>query len=311
MVKITRQAQNPLTGKELVIREVINEIVDSARLEVLQALNGLLTPADQSDIASHADVSRQVVSSHLPVFYDRGWANRRETGPEITTGGRLLLDTIETCLQTIASEPLSFLTRSDYPMVVLVELAKQPRRIHELGAVDTLPSQATIRRIIAGFAEQNWTEDTRGQYQITETGIEVLQAYEELSVSIKQIIEKAPLLQRLSVEVPSIPVKELADADLCVSNPRNPASVLSTCLKLYDRDISQFRCLCSVYNPVLFHAYRGLLELGIEAEALLDWPTAVKAANSSGNRYSVDSERYSNYQRTRTRRCSYPRNWPL
>ncbi|WP_449404115.1 transcriptional regulator FilR1 domain-containing protein [Haladaptatus paucihalophilus] len=59
--------------------------------------------------------------------------------------------------------------------------------------------------------------------------------------------------------------------------------------------MSQFRCLCSVYNPVLFHAYRGLLELGIESEAILDRPTALKAASNTGTRYAVQSERYSHY----------------
>lgn len=290
------RARNPLTDEELLIREVINEIVDSAQLGVLQALNDLSTPADQSEVANHADVSRQVVSSHLSVFYDRGWANLREGGPKITTGGRLLLNTMENCLRTVAHEPLSYLTRSDYPIMVLKELGRYPRRIRELGAIDDLPSQATIRRIIAGFVEQNWLETTSGKHHITQTGTEVLQVYEELSTAIEQIIEKAPLLQRLPVDVPSILVGELSDADFCVSNPRNPASVLSTCIKLYDPNISRFRCLCSVYNPVLFQAYRGLLELGIEAEAILDWPTAVKAANSSGNRYSVDSKRYTNYQ---------------
>jgi predicted transcriptional regulator len=158
-----------------------------------------------------------------------------------------------------------------------------------------LPSKATIRRTLTEFAQYEWIEDDAGQYRITAVGSDVLQEYSKLATVVEQLIEKIPWLQRLPLDAATVPVEALAEADLSVSNPRSPASALSTCLDLYDPHVSRFRCLCSVYNPVLFHAYHGLLKLGIESEAILDWPTYEKAANNSRTHYAVESDRYDNY----------------
>jgi predicted transcriptional regulator len=294
---VTATTRNPLTDEAYDVRTVIKETVNSARFVVLRAIGELPESATQTDVATHANISRQAVSPHLPVLHDQGLVNHHDGRIKLTTGGMLFVDVIERCLQTVSLTELSFLTRSSYPISLLQELEKRPYRLSELPrVVRNLPSQSTIRRILTGFVDYGWVVDVGGQHRITAAGSNTLSAYNELATITEQFIEKAPWLQRLPIEAATFPPEELANADLIVSNPRSPAAVLSTCLKLYDRNISQFRCLCSVFNPVLFHAYRGLLELGVESEAILDWPTALKAADDIGTKYAVQNDRYSNYQ---------------
>ncbi len=294
---MTVTVRHPLTDEDLDVRSVISETVESARLAILRAFRELPTPTTQTAVANTADVSRQAVSPHLTAFQEQGLVNGHEDGIKVTAGGLLFLEVIENCLQTISIEALSYLSRSAHPFILLQALTKHPYRLSELQTISSdLPSQSTIRRILATFAEYEWVSDEGGLQRITSTGKDVCFAYGELCTAVEQLIEKAPWLQRLPLDAATFPVAALVDADLVVSNPRNPASVLETCLKLYDRNISQFRCLCSVYNPVLFQAYRGLLELGIESEAILDWPTAKEAAASRATRYAVKSGRYDNYR---------------
>ncbi len=292
-----RHAKNPLTGEDLVVRHTINETVDSTCLTVLRELKACSNPVAQTDIARQTDISRQAVSTHLAVLRDRGMANSYEAGVELTAGGILLLDVIETCLQSIPIEKLSYLTRSMHPVAILKELEKRPYRMCELQqAADSSPSRPTVGRILDVFSEYGWSTDNGRQQQITSDGTRVLDAYGDLATGVEQLIEKAPWLQRLSPADATFPIHELADADLVVSTPAKPSSVLWTALKLYDRKITHFRALCSIFNPVLFHAYHGLLKLGVEAEAILDLPTYLKALEEPQLQYAIRDSKYEHYE---------------
>jgi predicted transcriptional regulator len=295
-----RRATNPITDEELVVRSVINETVDSARLTVLRTLDTLASPVIQADIFDYADISRQATSDHLAVLRDRGFIRNQRTEIKLTAGGIVLLDVLETCLQTLSIGELAFLTRSDHPLNILRALRNGPYRIAEIHAAMTdAPSRSTIRRILGDLEKHEWIVDQYGEQQFTATGRRVLEAYDELSVAVQHLIEKAPWLQRLPPADATFPIRELADAKLVVSNPARPASVLSAVLTLYDWDTSRFRGLCSIYNPVLFHAYRAayrLFDYSIDSEMIFDWPTFVKIANATETRYILDSLDFSDYE---------------
>jgi hypothetical protein len=94
---------------------------------------------------------------------------------------------------------------------------------------------------------------------------------------VGQIIEKAEWFQRLPLEDATVPIQALTDAVVVASDTASPSNVLGTALRLCDVRISQFRCICSIYNPILFFAYKTMLNFGVEAEAILDWGSYVKA----------------------------------
>ena len=60
-----RTVTNPLTDEHLVVRELINRLSDSDRLDVLQAISEGESPSGLSTIANQGDISRRTVSSHV------------------------------------------------------------------------------------------------------------------------------------------------------------------------------------------------------------------------------------------------------
>ena len=199
---------------------------------------------------------------------------------------------IETALQILSQEKLAYITRSDYLLTILQTLNERSCRLSELHSrVTHTPSKSTIRRIIGDLQEFGWVQEVGYNQQITTTGQEVLNIYEELSLAVQQLIGKASWLQRLPPEDATFPIRELADAKLIVSNPSSPRSVLSTVFNLYDPDISRFRAFCSIYDSVLFKMYRGAYELfdfDVKTEVIFDWPTFVKITTTSESRFILD-----------------------
>ncbi|WP_223301672.1 transcriptional regulator FilR1 domain-containing protein [Haladaptatus sp. R4] len=297
MTTMDYRATNPLSGEELVIREVINETVDTTRHIVLRSVQTLSEPIVQ-DIHDETDIVRQSISNHLAALSDRGFVNRHDEGIEMTGGGILFLDIIDSCLTTIPRQELAYCTRSDHPVPVLAAVSSKQVHVTELRTeLEDPPSDSTLRRVLQHFAENGWVEKISGEYQITATGEQVLAAYDELAASLTQLIEKAPWFQRLPPEDATVPIQALTDANLVVSNPSSPSSVLATALSLYDRNIDRFRGLCSIYNSVLFKTYSTMhkLNIGPEFEAILDRPTFMKAVESTDSRYVVDESDDPNY----------------
>ena len=157
MTTMDYRATNPLSGEELVVRDEINEAIDSNRLLVLRTIDSLSNPVTQIDITNEVDPIRQVVSTHLAVLQDRGFVNRDENKIELTAGGLLFLDAFDTCLETLSEEELGLLTRSDYLLPILEALTSEPYRVQEFQtALDEPPSDSTIRRALSDFVEQDW-----------------------------------------------------------------------------------------------------------------------------------------------------------
>ena len=108
------------------------------------------------------------------MFQEQGFVNGHEDGIEVTAGGLLFLEVIENCLQTISIEELSYLSRSAHSFILLEELTKHPYQVSELQSISSdLPSQSTIRRILATFAEYEWISEEGGLQRITSTGKDV------------------------------------------------------------------------------------------------------------------------------------------
>ncbi|RBI59789.1 hypothetical protein DMJ13_22035 [halophilic archaeon] len=293
MTTMDHRATNPLSGEELIIRSVINETIDSTRFLVLRTIDSLSNPVTQIEIANEIDPIRQVVSNHLAVLQDRGFVNRDENEIELTAGGILFLDALETRLETLSIEELGFLTRSDYLLPILEVLTGQPYRVQEFQtALDKPPSDSTIRRALDDFVEKNWVVEDRGEHQITETGRQVLSAYVELASSLTQLIEKAPWFQRLPPEDATVPIQALADAELTISNPSRPSSVLTTALALYDRNVDQFRGMSSIYNSLLFKTYNKIQQfnMGPNYEVIVDRPTFFKMRETTDFEYKIDDD---------------------
>ncbi|WP_135305969.1 transcriptional regulator FilR1 domain-containing protein [Haloarcula amylovorans] len=295
MTRDDRVATNPLTNEQLVVREAINNLVDSARLDVLRALaEQTRTPAA---INAQGVVARQTASDHLARFTDRGLTKpvAEQCGYELTAGGKITLEALETCLDVLDCEQLACLTRSTHALDVLDHLATGSTRPHEFAKMGAdAPSRSTVQRLLNMFEAQGWSSTSGGTHRITAEGQTVLDAYNDLALSIEQVVEKAPWLQRLDQCRSDLPVQALADAKVVVSSPDSPGLVVLAALNLCDSQFSQFRALTSIYNPPLFNAYNELLERGLPGEAIVD-QSVYQELHEDGLQHFLDDTEFADF----------------
>ena len=296
-----RTATNPLSDEEFVVREAINELIDSTCFDILRALGG--TASTPTGIENQDIVSRQTASTHLSAFARHGLINQKVSAPleyTLTYGGIVVLEAVETCLEDVTREQLSFLTRSPRPLQLLRTLRTRPATRNELTTSgEDSPSSVTIWRSLQAFEDYGWCETKSGSYHLTASGKQALAAYEELLVMGEQTIEKAPFLQRLSTRWEDFPIHALTDAEVVASEPASPGLVVEAALKLCDPKTRHFRILTSVFNPTLFAGYHKLLKLGVVLEPIVDASVYEEICDNEGFHYLLDNSAYERYQLSR------------
>lgn len=296
-----REVVHPLIDEQIIIREAVNEIVDSTRLDTLRLLNECTGSATPTQIANHGSISRQTVSSHIADFLSVGVVNHnKETGAYwLTAGGLIVLNSTERCLDVITREELSSFTRSSPPIQLLRLLNTKPIDPPALSSKPDTPSQSTIWRTLQTFAGSGWTEERSGSHHLQPPGERALTAHEELERMIEQCMKKAPFLQRLDPTLLAgsspFPAHTLADAELVFSGPNSPGLVIEAALKLADPRIDYYRSLCSVYTPTLFKLYHKLVRLGMNGEGIIDASVHSEIIGNEDLHYLLDASQYTHY----------------
>lgn len=296
-----RTATNPLSGEQFVVREAINELIDSTCLDILRVLDG--DASTPTGIENQGIVSRQTASEHLSAFARHGLINQKASAPleyTLTYGGIFVLEAVEACLEELSREQLSFLTRSPRPLQLLRTLRTRPATRSELTTSgEDSPSSVTIWRALQAFVDYGWCETESGSYSLTSAGKQALAAYEELLVLGEQAIKKAPFLQRLSTTWGDFPTHALTDAEIVASEPASPGLVVEAALKLCDPQTRQFRILTSVFNPTLFAGYHKLLKLGVVLEPIVDASVYETICANDDFHYLLDNSTYERYTLSR------------
>lgn len=293
-----RTVTNPLTDENLVVREFINRLSDSARLDVLKAISKCESPSGLSTIANHGDTSRRTVSSHVSKCRSLGLLNQASDTDKywLTAGGRYILEAVEKCLDEATQEQLADLTRSRWTIQLLRILRTDSVVPGEVASTcPDSPSHTTVWRTLQSFVNYGWCENNANSYQLLPAGKRTLQAYQDLEIMAEQTMAKAPFLQRLSPCWSTFPAHALTDAELVVSKPDSPGLVVEAALKLCDPRIRNYRSLISVYCPTLFRAYYRLLSLGMRGEGIIDASVYKKIARSEDLQYLLDTSSYEHY----------------
>lgn len=290
---------NPITGDQHIVRKTINEYVDSARLDILRAIDE--RPVTPSSIEDRGLVARQTASEYLSEFMRRALVNLdRDHRYVLTYGGKFALESVENCLEEITREELAFLSRSPRPFKLLQSLRTGPTEPRELAnASSDSPARITIWRAFQAFEDYGWCESRSGKYHLIGDGEDALYAYQDLIERSEQAIAKAPFLQRLSTELTDFPTHALTDADLVFSEPASPGLVVDAALKLCDPRTRRFRMVTSVFQPTLFKAYHKLVKLGVTLEPIVDASVHERIVQDEDLWYLFDNSEYDNYTLTR------------
>ena len=293
---------HPLTHEQIPIRTAINEFVDSARLETFRQLNTCSDPVGPTTIATHESLTRQTVSSHLTDLVSVGLVNHDsdKTHYWLTAGGVIALTATERCLEKIARDQLSTLTRTSQSLLLLRTLGTRSVDLRDLSLKSDTPSQTTLWRIVQDFAEFGWVAKQSGRYELLAPGERALTAYEEFEETIVQCIKKAPFLQRLDPTLLEgdnpFPVDALADAKLVFSGPDSPGLAVGAAIKLADPQINRVRILTSVFTPTLLRLYHKLVSFGMTGEGVIDASVYEHLVETEDLHYVLDSARYDHYR---------------
>ncbi|WP_331232275.1 transcriptional regulator FilR1 domain-containing protein [Natronorarus salvus] len=290
---------NPITGEQHIVREAINEYVDSARLDILRAIDE--QPVTPSGIEDRGLVTRQTASEYLSEFMRCALVDLdRDHRYVLTYGGKFALESVENCLEEITREELAFLSRSPRPFKLLQFLRTGPTEPRELAnASPDSPARITIWRVFQAFEDYGWCESRSGKYHLIRDGEDALYAYQDLIERSEQAIAKAPFLQRLSTDLPDFPTHALADADLVFSEAASPGLVVDAALKLCDPRTRRFRIVTSVFQPTLFKAYHKLVKLGVTLEPIVDASVYERISQDENLWYLFDNSEHENYTLTR------------
>lgn len=294
---------NPLTDEKLSVREVVNKMLDSSRLQVLDILDNSPTPNSRSNIQQSASVSRQTLSTHLEELVDRGFVNHDQNEFILTPAGTLLKQSIRYSINEIGRERLAYLTRSRYPIQLLSTINQSPTKVSELSERPNTPSRPQIGQIIGTFEEygwcaEEWKGDDGGRYCTKRSGVNALNIFDEMGKVVEQLIEKVQWFLRLEpvdAKLTFEEVKALADANLVLSSPSNNATVLWEALKFLDARIDRVQALCSIYDQTLIHSYMKLLNYGVDFEVILDSDTHDQIRQNEETQYVLDDSQYSQY----------------
>lgn len=294
---------NPLTDEELSVREVVDKMLNTSRLQVLDILDNSPTPSSQSSIQQSAPMSRQTLSTHLGELVDRGFVNHDRNGYKPTPAGTLLKQSIEYGIDEIGRDRLAYLTRSKYPIQLLHTVNESPTKASELSKRADTPSRSQIGQIFDTFEEygwcaEDWNSDNGGRYYTKCSGVNVLDVFGEVTEAIAQLIEKVQWFLRLQPADAKLTLQEiraLADADLVLSSPNNNARVLWEALKFLDMRIDRVRAFCSIHDPTLIHSYMKTLNYGVDFEVILDSETHDQVRQNEETQYVLDDSQYSQY----------------
>jgi predicted transcriptional regulator len=278
---------------------------DSQTGDVVGLLESIQEPATPKDVAKQHSVDRRAV--HEVVEPLEPWGVERVSDNahrQITTAGEAARRALATALETVESDGLKWLARSENRKQILDYLHDEgPASAQEISSREGLPSKRTIRRDFDEFEERGWAncEEQNGSRTVVASlnmdGERTASTYDDLVVRMTQVINKAPCLRDLGLECADIPLKALAHAELEEATPRNPFDIEKRVRKLSNRDFQHFRGLQSHWNGENAKAYLTAVKEGKEFE-VISRPLGLKELPTSPDEVKcvIDGLMAENYQ---------------
>lgn len=165
-------------------------------------------------------------------------------------------------------DDISFLSRSNHRVDVLLALECEGRTRRELRDV-TGSSQPTIGRILAGFLERGWIEETDREYRLTPLGRVIEREFSGLLASVRSV-------QTLHDLAPQLPFNEF-DFDLDrLTNARITQPSVADATKHVRREqelaenAERIGFFCNSAHPHTVEVYRDrVVEDGQQLEAII------------------------------------------
>jgi predicted transcriptional regulator len=230
------------------------------RIRVLRALR--TREYSVSEVAKQLHITRQTAYQAIKPSQEAGLVREVDAGYTLSCSGAALLDVYDRFEDQVIADSLSRLSRSEHQRWILRALREQPERKATLATravAEDGPSRTTIHRIIDALRDCGYVTESRGSYELTDTGRRLLEAYEELRITADQAIEKRAFLRWLPADIEGFPVSALAEATVIHNTPDQPHNVLNTFMSAADSGLETFCGMTTIMSPALNQAHQPIL----------------------------------------------------
>ena len=273
--------------------------------DVVGLLEAMQEPIRPKDLAEQHPVEQETVhevTNSLEPWGVEQVSNRGHR--QITTAGEAARRAFATALETVESDQLLWIARSENRKHLLDYLQTEGlSSAQEISDREDAPVKRTVERNFTGLEKQNlatYNEQNRNRTivaHLTKDGKRTIRVYENLSKKIEQVIDKAPCLRDLGLECADIPLKALADAEMEEATPENPFKIEKRVRKLSNRDFQHFRGFQSHWNGENAKAYLTKVKQGTEFEVISS-PLCLDEipTNPDGVKCVIDGLRAENYR---------------
>lgn len=266
---VEKRVINRLIGEVVSVRDVINSILNTQRLEVLGAVRE--HPVTVSALQEHHSITRPTANNHLSELADLGLVfQQSDKAYAITGGGAIALRILEDQCDRIERDTLAKVVRSSAKPMLLRVYSEEVAQSTTIDAFDSQFSRSTRSAHRRAFEQEGWITREGSSYRLTSIGESVLDSYEKLERAFEQIIDKAPCLRDIGPECEGLPVAELADAEQIIGRIGSPSlEGVRKYERLIRSDFERCRGLSSYYEAGYARAYASAVEDGKEVEVVI------------------------------------------
>jgi len=244
-----------------------------APIDLLEILRE--TPQGPSELARDRPISRKSVYSALDPLVEE-YILVREKGDYALTGyGAVLCTALETATEPPAFDRagLRFLLASTNRVALLQTLRASPARKATLATGEAAPSRTTVHRAIEAFTEKGWvTQNSTGQYTLTETGEGALAAFTRLLDDFVVAQSASTFLYCCDEAVADIPLDGLANAELHVDRPEAHDTSRGVLHELVTPELDSFQGFLSSVSTASADVGDSIIRSGTHTELIIPEP---------------------------------------
>jgi predicted transcriptional regulator len=241
-------------------------------------------PLTREELANRLSLSESAVGRRLSDFVDRDWVAHPDGGFRITTVGRFALREYDRCQSSVeaeyeevdvdeeSAELIDYLADSPKQACVLFALREGPARQNELITRSSV-SRSTVVRATDAFQDRDLVREdaSTGGFALTDTGEQILAAYDDLERAIEIINESKSFLLLLRANGLDIPIEVLGAAQVMVASREEPhTAVVRFMERMAEESPSGFRSMSPVVSGVYNQTIEPFVPTGMDMELILD-----------------------------------------
>ncbi|MFC7070517.1 hypothetical protein [Halobaculum lipolyticum] len=265
-----------MNGAREFVRAVAVSQANDSRVDLATLALETAGGASATQLITTHNVSRETVYRRLGELEDLGFVESNSgDGFQITRPGWLAFRAYERVSTRLGIEMLAYLAGSPTRRELIRALARAPADKATLAADPSLPSRATIHRILADFETYGWLVDAPDRrYHVSETAVLALEQVNWLYTAVTEAIDKGPALRAMA-HWANPQLHTLVDSDLLTKTPGMQNTMVNAVVGasgLRTGEFERLRAVVPSLDRVTFERFEPSLT-SARFQLVLDRPT--------------------------------------